>query len=70
MANKSFFLGISRETKLAPLMREIGWSHNVVIMGCSDPLERKLYIRMTRKFGWSKNVLVHQIANQSYEKYP
>ena len=35
---------------------------------CKDPLERKFYIRMTRKFGWTKNVLVHQIENQSYEK--
>lgn len=55
--------------KLAPLVREIGWSHNLIILErCSDPLEREFYIRMTRKFGWSKNVLIHQIENQSYEK--
>ena len=55
--------------KLAPLVREIGWSHNIVIMERSkDPLEREFYIRMTRKFGWSKSVLIHQIENQSYEK--
>lgn len=55
--------------KLAPLVREIGWSHNIVIFErCSDQLEREFYIRMTRKFGWSKNVLVHHIENQSYEK--
>ena len=55
--------------KLAPLVREISWSHNISIMErCKDPLEREFYIRMTRKFGWSKNVLIHQIENQSYEK--
>jgi predicted nuclease of restriction endonuclease-like (RecB) superfamily len=55
--------------KLAPLVREIGWSHNIAIMErCSDPFEREFYLRMTRKFGWSKNVLIHQIDNQSYEK--
>jgi predicted nuclease of restriction endonuclease-like (RecB) superfamily len=55
--------------KLAPLVREIGWSHNVVIMErCHDPLEREFYIRMTHKFGWSRSVLIHQIENQSYEK--
>jgi predicted nuclease of restriction endonuclease-like (RecB) superfamily len=55
--------------KLAPLVREIGWSHNIAIMErCSDPLEREFYLRMTHKFGWSKNVLIHQIDNQSYEK--
>ena len=31
-------------------------------------LAREFYIRMTRKFGWSKNVLINQIANQTYEK--
>ncbi len=55
--------------QLAPLVREIAWSHNIVIVErCKDPLEREFYIRMTRKFGWSKNVLIHQIENQSYEK--
>ena len=55
--------------KLQPLVGEIGWSHNLIILQrFKDPLEREFYLRMTRKFGWSKNVLVHQIENQSYEK--
>ncbi len=50
-------------------MREIGWSHNLVILErCKDTHEREFYLRMTRKFGWSKNVLAHQIDNQSDEK--
>ena len=66
---KGFFESYQGFEKLAPLVREIGWSHNIVIMErCSDPLEREFYMRMTRKFGWSKNVLIHQIENQSYEK--
>ena len=66
---KGFFEAYQGVEKLAPLVREIGWSHNIVIMErCSDPLEREFYIRMTSRFGWSKNVLVHQIENQSYEK--
>ena len=55
--------------KLSPLVREISWTKNVVIlMQCKDPLEREFYLRMTRKFGWSKNVLIHQIENQSFQK--
>jgi len=55
--------------ELAPLVREIGWSHNLVILEqCKDDLEREFYIRMTKKFGWSKNVLIHQIENQTYQK--
>ncbi len=66
---KAFFEAYSGLGKLAPLVREIGWSHNLAILErCKDPLEREFYLRMTRKFGWSKNVLIHQIDNQSYEK--
>lgn len=66
---KSFYEAYRDSEKLAPLVREIAWSHNIIILErCSDPLEREFYIRMTKKFGWSKNVLIHQIENQSYEK--
>lgn len=66
---KLFYETYVNSEKLAPLVREIGWSHNLVIMErCKDELEREFYIRMTRKFGWTKNVLTHHIENQSYEK--
>ncbi|MDF1534866.1 MAG: DUF1016 N-terminal domain-containing protein, partial [Methanosarcinaceae archaeon] len=55
--------------KLAPLVREISWSKNIIIMEkCKDSLKREFYTRMTRKFGWTKNVLIHQIENRTYEK--
>jgi len=66
---KAFFEAYVSSEKLAPLVREIAWSHNLAILErCKDLLEREFYLRMTRKFGWSKNVLIHQIDNQTYEK--
>jgi len=66
---RQFYLEYHGDPKLQPLVGEISWAKNLVIMArCKDPLEREFYIRMTRKFGWSKNVLIHQIENQSYEK--
>ena len=66
---RQFHLEYREHEKLQPLVGEIAWAHNLVIMSkCKDPLEREFYLRMTRKFGWSKNVLIHQIENQSYEK--
>jgi len=66
---RQFFKEYQGLTKLQPLVGEIGWAHNLVILGrCKGPLEKEFYLRMTRKFGWSKNVLIHQIENQSYEK--
>lgn len=66
---RQFYQAYAGSEKLSPLVREISWTKNVIIlMQCKDPLEREFYIRMTKKFGWSKNVLIHQIENQSYEK--
>lgn len=66
---RQLFSEYSTTPKLQPLVGEIGWAHNLLILSrCKDAQEREFYLRMTRKFGWSKNVLAHQIDNQSYEK--
>ena len=66
---RQFFLAYSGNEKLQPLVGEISWAKNLVIMSrCKEPTEREFYLKMTRKFGWSKAVLIHQVGNQSYEK--
>jgi predicted nuclease of restriction endonuclease-like (RecB) superfamily len=66
---RQFYSEYHGNERLQPLVGEIAWTHNLVIMSkCKNPLEREFYLRMTRKFGWSKNVLTHQIGNQSYER--
>lgn len=66
---RTFFGNYEGKPKLQPLVAEISWAKNLIIMECcKDDLEREFYIRMTRKFGWTKDVLIHQIDNQSYEK--
>lgn len=67
---RTFYSIYSGNRKLQPLVAEIGWTHNVIIFErTKNDLEREFYIRMTRKFGWTKNVLIHQIENQSFQKY-
>lgn len=35
--------------KLAPLVREINWSNNIIIMEkCKDDLQREFYIQMSK----------------------
>jgi predicted nuclease of restriction endonuclease-like (RecB) superfamily len=66
---RNFHLTYSQNEKLQPMVAEIGWTHNLVILEkCKDDLEREFYLRMTQRFGWTKNVLIHQIDNQTYEK--
>ena len=67
---RNFYLEYHNNSKMPPLVAEIGWSHNILIIEkCKEILEREFYIKMTKKFGWSKNVLIHQIENKSYQKY-
>lgn len=57
---KLFYESYANKEKLAPLVREVGWTHNLVIMEkCKDDLEREFCLCMTRKFSWTKNVLIH-----------
>lgn len=67
---KNFYQEYYENEKLAPLVREIGWSHNLVVLEkCKDDLEREFYIKMAKKYGWTKNVLIHQVEGKSYERF-
>jgi predicted nuclease of restriction endonuclease-like (RecB) superfamily len=67
---RMFYLAYRGNEKLAPLVREIGWSHNIIILEkCQDAIEKEFYIRMTKKYGWTKSILIHQIEGKSYERY-
>lgn len=67
---QQFYREYSDSSKLQPLVREISWAKNLVILArCKDELEREFYLRATARFGWTKSVLQHQVDNKSYEKY-
>ena len=49
---RQLYLEYKANEKLQPLVEEISWSKNLVIVGkCKGDLQRKLYIRMTKKYG-------------------
>ncbi len=67
---RTFYIEYENNTKLQPMVEEIGWAHNIVlIQKVKNLTAREFYIKMTKRFGWTKNVLIHQIENQSFEKY-
>jgi len=67
---RQFYVEYSTRPNLQPLVREISWTKNLIIMArCKDDLEREFYLRATARFGWTKAVLTHQVDNKSYEKY-
>lgn len=67
---RNFYLSYCDSEKLAPLVREISWSNNIIIMEkCKDDLQREFYIQMTKRYGWTKRILTNFIEAQTYEKY-
>jgi len=65
---RQLYLIYKDDEKLSPMVREIGWSQNLIIfMRCKDVLEREFYIRMTKKYGWTKSVLTLKIEGKTYE---
>lgn len=67
---RQFFAEYQGEAKLQPLVGEISWAKNLLIMArCKNALEREFYLRATARFGWTKAVLQHQLDNHSYQQY-
>ena len=67
---RQFYVQYCNRPKLQPLVREVSWAKNLVILGrCKVDLEREFYLRATARFGWTRAVLQHQVDNRSYEKY-
>lgn len=67
---RNFYLTYCESEKLAPLVREISWSNNIIIMEkCKDDLQREFYIHMAKRYGWTKRILSNFIESKTYEKY-
>ena len=67
---RKFYQEYIKDAKLQPLVAEIAWSHNIIIIEkCKDLLQREFYIKMVIKYGWTKAVLIHHINGKSFEKF-
>ncbi|WP_339464080.1 MULTISPECIES: PDDEXK nuclease domain-containing protein [unclassified Pseudomonas] len=57
------------EEKVAPLARQLSWSHNVIIFGQSKrPEEREFYLKMAVQEKWSKRELERQFKAALFER--
>jgi predicted nuclease of restriction endonuclease-like (RecB) superfamily len=59
----------SEDEKLSPLVREVGWTQNCIIMAqCKQSEEREFYLKSTIKAGWTKTELEQQISSGAFER--
>lgn len=60
---RQFFETYRDESKLSPLVRELSWTHNLLIMSRSKrDEEREFYLRVCLREKWSKRELERQLA--------
>jgi predicted nuclease of restriction endonuclease-like (RecB) superfamily len=65
---KSFYQEYCKNAKLQPLVAEIGWVQNCIIVEkCKNDLEREFYLRKTKENGWSKLDLVDKISQNLFQ---
>jgi predicted nuclease of restriction endonuclease-like (RecB) superfamily len=54
---------------VAPLVRQLPWSHNLLILGrCKRPEEREFYLRLAQRDRWSRRELERQIDSALFER--
>jgi len=64
-----FFETYRSRPKLSPLVRELSWSHNLLILGkCKRDEEREFYLRLSLRERWGKRELERQIAGALFER--
>lgn len=67
---RNFYISYKDSEKLAPLVREIPWSHNFLIFEkVKTPEARQFYLQMTIQEGWSKRVLIERIKHNDHRQY-
>ena len=66
---KQFYETYHDNEKLSPLVREISWSNNLLIMtGCKTDESREFYMRLCIRNGYAKRELERQIDSMLYER--
>lgn len=67
---KQFYETYKDNKIVAPLVRQISWSHNIIILGATKSIEEKeFYIKMCIKNNYSKRELNRQIASGYFYRY-
>ena len=65
---KTFYDTYKNNEFLPPVVAEIGWVQNcLIIEKCKDDVQREYYLRKTKQMGWSKSDLIDKIKKNHFE---
>jgi predicted nuclease of restriction endonuclease-like (RecB) superfamily len=64
-----FYDFYSKNEKLAPLVQQISWSNNIIILEkCETDFQKEYYIKLSKKLHLSKRVLQNKIESHEFER--
>ena len=67
---KQFYETYKDNEIVAPLVRQISWSNNILILGATKTMkEKEFYLKLCIKNNYSKRELDRQISSSYYERY-
>jgi predicted nuclease of restriction endonuclease-like (RecB) superfamily len=65
---RQFFDAYAEQPELSPLVRELPWTHHLIILGQSkSPEEREFYLRLANRERWGKRELERQLKVGRFE---
>lgn len=65
---KNLYEFYTKNEKLQPLVAEIGWTQNCLVLEkCKDIHQIEYYLRKTKQMGWSKADLIDKIKKNHFE---
>jgi predicted nuclease of restriction endonuclease-like (RecB) superfamily len=68
---RQFYEAYAEDGKLSPLVTQISWTHNLIILTQSKhPQEREFYLRKTIQERWGKRELEQQFRRAAFEQAP
>jgi predicted nuclease of restriction endonuclease-like (RecB) superfamily len=66
---RQFYEAYRSDEKVAPLVRQLPWSHNLLILSrCKRREEREFYLRLALQEHWSKRALERQLEGALFER--
>ena len=66
---RQFYETYRDDTKVSPLLRQLSWSHNrLIVTHCKRPDEREFYLRSAAGQGWGKRELERQMDGALFER--
>ncbi|KAB2836426.1 MAG: DUF1016 domain-containing protein [Candidatus Brocadia sp.] len=66
---RQFFETYRHDKKVSPLVRQLPWTHNLLILGrCKRPEEREFYLKLSLRENWGKRDLERQLAGALFER--